>query len=268
MQQLTYNADGSAMKVTTARYLTPRNRIIDGIGLAPDVNVAENAHARYGDPAADAQLAAAIGVVQAKARLYGVPTPIQAVELHLPSARRRARRSRRPSSFCMPCALPYAAMVCAGAGPVLDVGAPSRLPRGADDGRPARAAVAYSSYGTSRSSRGAQRLHARGPVLHRARGLEVAVHGLLSTARCPLRHSDSSGEQHRALRDRHESTRAPCSLTAFVRAFGPASKRAASILDSSSRTRGVRLRIEASHPELRGQPDLQHVDLVSGGRNA
>ncbi|MEA2721137.1 MAG: carboxyl-terminal processing protease [Candidatus Eremiobacteraeota bacterium] len=69
VQELTYNTDGSAMKVTTARYLTPRNRIIDGIGLIPDVSVNENAHARYGDPAADAQLAAAIGVVQAKARL-------------------------------------------------------------------------------------------------------------------------------------------------------------------------------------------------------
>ena len=69
VQEITYNGDGSAMKVTTARYLTPRNRLIDGIGLAPDVAVTENAHARFGDPAADAQLAAAIGVVQAKARL-------------------------------------------------------------------------------------------------------------------------------------------------------------------------------------------------------
>ncbi|HEY6234593.1 MAG TPA: S41 family peptidase [Candidatus Elarobacter sp.] len=69
VQQITYNADGSAMKVTTARYLTPRKRIIDGIGLAPDVVVVENAHAHFGDPAADAQLAAAIGIVQAKARL-------------------------------------------------------------------------------------------------------------------------------------------------------------------------------------------------------
>jgi len=69
VQELTYNTDGSAMKVTTARYLTPRNRIIDGIGLLPDVSVKENAHARFGDPAGDAQLAAAIGVVQAKARL-------------------------------------------------------------------------------------------------------------------------------------------------------------------------------------------------------
>ena len=56
------------MKVTTARYLTPRKRIIDGIGLEPDVAVVENAHARFGDPATDAQLAAAIGIVQAKAR--------------------------------------------------------------------------------------------------------------------------------------------------------------------------------------------------------
>jgi carboxyl-terminal processing protease len=66
VQQLTYNPDGSAMKVTTARYLTPRNRIIDGKGLDPDVAVNENAHARYGDPAKDAQLAAAITVVQNK----------------------------------------------------------------------------------------------------------------------------------------------------------------------------------------------------------
>ncbi len=69
VQQIAYNADGSAMKITTARYLTPRNRIIDGIGLVPDVVVVENAHAHFGDPAADAQLAAAINVVEAKARL-------------------------------------------------------------------------------------------------------------------------------------------------------------------------------------------------------
>jgi carboxyl-terminal processing protease len=69
VQQLTYNLDGSAMKVTTARYLTPRKRLIDGIGLVPDVAVGENQHARFGDPTDDAQLEAAIGVVQAKARL-------------------------------------------------------------------------------------------------------------------------------------------------------------------------------------------------------
>lgn len=69
VQQITYNLDGSAMKVTTARYLTPRHRVIDGIGLVPDVAVNENDHAHFGDPAADAQLAAAIGIVQGKARL-------------------------------------------------------------------------------------------------------------------------------------------------------------------------------------------------------
>jgi carboxyl-terminal processing protease len=68
VQQLTYNLDGSAMKVTTARYLTPHKRVIDGIGLAPDVPVNENDHPRYGDPASDAQLAAAITVVSAKAK--------------------------------------------------------------------------------------------------------------------------------------------------------------------------------------------------------
>ncbi len=68
VQELSYNTDGSAMKVTTARYLTPHNRSIDGIGLVPDVTVQENAHPRFGDPAADAQLAAAIRVVQAKTR--------------------------------------------------------------------------------------------------------------------------------------------------------------------------------------------------------
>jgi C-terminal peptidase prc len=69
VQQIVYNGDGSAMKITTARYLTPHNRVIDGIGLSPDVAVVENEHARYGDPAGDAQLAAAINIVQAKARL-------------------------------------------------------------------------------------------------------------------------------------------------------------------------------------------------------
>jgi carboxyl-terminal processing protease len=66
VQELTYFNDGSALKVTTARYLTPHRRVIDGIGLAPDVAVEENAHARYGDPAADKQLTAAMEVVRNK----------------------------------------------------------------------------------------------------------------------------------------------------------------------------------------------------------
>jgi carboxyl-terminal processing protease len=68
VQELTYFSDGSALKVTTARYLTPHRRVIDGIGLAPDVAVQENAHARYGDPAGDKQLTAAMEIVRSKAQ--------------------------------------------------------------------------------------------------------------------------------------------------------------------------------------------------------
>jgi carboxyl-terminal processing protease len=52
--------DGSALKITTARYLTPRNRNINHIGIEPNVVVAENAHPRYGEIPQDAQLNRAI----------------------------------------------------------------------------------------------------------------------------------------------------------------------------------------------------------------
>jgi carboxyl-terminal processing protease len=52
--------DGSAVKITTARYLTPHNRDINHLGITPDVVVAENARPRYGDPTKDAQLARAL----------------------------------------------------------------------------------------------------------------------------------------------------------------------------------------------------------------
>jgi carboxyl-terminal processing protease len=68
VQELTYFNDGSALKVTTARYLTPNRRVIDGVGLTPDVTVQENAHARYGDPAGDKQLTAAMEIVRSKAQ--------------------------------------------------------------------------------------------------------------------------------------------------------------------------------------------------------
>jgi carboxyl-terminal processing protease len=66
VQELTFFDDGSALKITTARYLTPHHRVIDGIGLAPDVVVEENPHARYGDPAADKQLTTAISIIDGK----------------------------------------------------------------------------------------------------------------------------------------------------------------------------------------------------------
>jgi carboxyl-terminal processing protease len=52
--------DGSAIKITTARYLTPRNRDINHLGITPDVVVNENKHAQFGTPAKDDQLSRAI----------------------------------------------------------------------------------------------------------------------------------------------------------------------------------------------------------------
>ncbi len=52
--------DGGAIKITTARYLTPHNRDINHRGIDPDIVVQENKDARLGDPAHDAQLARAL----------------------------------------------------------------------------------------------------------------------------------------------------------------------------------------------------------------
>lgn len=52
--------DGSAIKVTTARYLTPRNRDINHLGITPDVVVSENKHPQFGQPSKDDQLTRAL----------------------------------------------------------------------------------------------------------------------------------------------------------------------------------------------------------------
>jgi len=52
--------DGAALKVTTARYVTPKGRNIDRVGIMPDIVVAEPPDAKRGDPAADPQLARAL----------------------------------------------------------------------------------------------------------------------------------------------------------------------------------------------------------------
>jgi carboxyl-terminal processing protease len=52
--------DRSAIKITTARYLTPRNRDINHLGITPDVVVDENKHAQFGQPGRDEQLERAI----------------------------------------------------------------------------------------------------------------------------------------------------------------------------------------------------------------
>ncbi len=57
-------ADGAALKVTTARYTTPKGRDIDGIGITPDIIVSDPPDAKRGDPAADPQLARALAVLR------------------------------------------------------------------------------------------------------------------------------------------------------------------------------------------------------------
>jgi carboxyl-terminal processing protease len=69
MQDVTPLSDGSAIKITIAHYLTPSNRDINLKGIVPDVLVEENKDARFGDPVHDAQLRAAIDVLQKKLAL-------------------------------------------------------------------------------------------------------------------------------------------------------------------------------------------------------
>jgi carboxyl-terminal processing protease len=55
--------DGSAVKITTARYLTPHNRDINHLGIKPDIAVKEPRTSRFGDPQNDPQLRRAIQYV-------------------------------------------------------------------------------------------------------------------------------------------------------------------------------------------------------------
>lgn len=52
--------DHSAIKVTTARYLTPRNRDINHLGITPDIVVVENKHPQFGTLSKDEQLQRAV----------------------------------------------------------------------------------------------------------------------------------------------------------------------------------------------------------------
>jgi carboxyl-terminal processing protease len=58
--------DGAAVKITTARYLTPSGRDINEIGITPNVFVVENKDARFGDPSSDTQLNTAISLLHQK----------------------------------------------------------------------------------------------------------------------------------------------------------------------------------------------------------
>ncbi len=66
MQSLTPLPDGAAIKITTAHYLTPKNRDINLKGIEPDYVVVENKDARLGDLGHDAQLQAAINILTKK----------------------------------------------------------------------------------------------------------------------------------------------------------------------------------------------------------
>jgi len=66
MQSLTPLPDGAAIKITTAHYLTPSRRDINLRGIDPDVRVDENHDARFGEVDNDAQLRAAIALLQKK----------------------------------------------------------------------------------------------------------------------------------------------------------------------------------------------------------
>ena len=58
--------DGSAVKITTARYLTPKGRDINSVGIAPDIVVPDVNPADLGNPLADAQLQRAAAYVESK----------------------------------------------------------------------------------------------------------------------------------------------------------------------------------------------------------
>lgn len=58
--------DGSAVKITSARYLTPHGRDINLVGIQPDIVSIEPKTSKLGDPTTDPQLQSAITYLQGK----------------------------------------------------------------------------------------------------------------------------------------------------------------------------------------------------------
>lgn len=58
--------DGSAIKITTARYFTPRGRDINTVGIEPDIVAEENSSPVPGDPTRDSQLQTALSFLSTK----------------------------------------------------------------------------------------------------------------------------------------------------------------------------------------------------------
>lgn len=66
MQTLTPFGDGSAIKITTAHYLTPNKQDINLKGIVPDFTVKEGKNDQFGDVNHDAQLQAALAILAKK----------------------------------------------------------------------------------------------------------------------------------------------------------------------------------------------------------
>jgi carboxyl-terminal processing protease len=58
--------DGSAIKITTARYLTPNGRDINAVGIAPDIAVQDVKANDFGKPGTDGQLQRAVAYIQGR----------------------------------------------------------------------------------------------------------------------------------------------------------------------------------------------------------
>lgn len=56
--------DGSAVKITSARYLTPHGHDINQVGIAPDILSLPTKNSRFGDPTRDPQLQTALSYLQ------------------------------------------------------------------------------------------------------------------------------------------------------------------------------------------------------------
>jgi carboxyl-terminal processing protease len=80
--------DGSAVKITTARYLTPHGRDINSVGIKPDVDAPtppKDTTIRFGEPAKDPQLQQAMTFLQNKIAEQNGTTAQTAVPPRLPT---------------------------------------------------------------------------------------------------------------------------------------------------------------------------------------
>ena len=78
VQEILQMPDGSAIKITDARYLTPKNRDINHLGITPDIVVPENKAAHFGIPDKDTQLSRALQYLNDRiAKIDATSTPQQ-----------------------------------------------------------------------------------------------------------------------------------------------------------------------------------------------